>query len=387
MIESIRYEGVGLESRLRVREAHTLDVDPDRAIARLSEQVDCQSASVSLLFCAPSYDLERLAHAIDTRFAGPVIACTTAGQFGSRGFQVGGITAVSLSSEELHVSPYLIAPLAECQARASEAAFKAMSGMLERGSERAFGMVLVDCLSGAEERLAASLYQSLGTIPLIGGCMGDTASGQGAHGMCVYHEGQFRREAALFALFETTLPFATFKVSHAIPGKHKLVVTMADPEQRVVQEFNGEPAAEAFAEALGMEVDELNASVFSRNPLLFLSGGEHFVRSIRSVNDDHSLTLYCALEVGLVLTVGNASDPLSGLQTAFDGIEQKIGVPQVILGCDSVLRRLELERDGSQQAVGELLARQRAVGFSGYGEQYNAMYVNQTLSAVALSGA
>lgn len=376
---------MGIESRLRVREAHTLDLDPDRAIAAISEQVDAQNASVNLLFCAASYDLDRLARAIDARFSGPVIACTTVGQFGSAGFREAGITAVSLSSEELHVSPYLIAPLAECQARASEAAFQSMSGMLERGCERAFGMVVVDSLSGAEERLAASLYQSLGTIPLVGGCTGDTTGGQGAQGMRVYYQGRFLRDAALFTLFETSLPFATFRVSHAVPGKHKLVVTMADPEQRVVQEFNGEPAAEAFAEALGMEVGELNSSVFSRNPLLFLSGGEHFVRSVRSVNADHSLTLYCALEVGLVLTVGNGEDPIAGLQRALDGVEHKIGRPQVILGCDSALSRLERERDGTQRALGALLAKYRAVGFSAYGEQFNAMYVNQTLSAVALS--
>jgi hypothetical protein len=304
------------------------------------------------------------------------------GQFGASGFQNAGITAVSLSSDELHVSPYLITPLAECQARASDAAFNAMSGMLDRGTERAFGLVLVDGLSGAEERLAASLYQSLGTIPLIGGSAGDE---QGAPGIRVYHQGRFLRDAALFALFETTLSFTTFKVSHVVPGKHKLVVTMAEPEQRVVQEFNGEPAAVAFAEALGMEVEELNSSVFSRNPLLFFSGGEHFVRSIRSVNDDHSLTLYCALEVGLVLTVGNGGDPISALERAFNGVEQKIGKARVVLGCDSVLRRLELEQDGTDRAVGDLLARHQVVGFSGYGEQYNAMYVNQTLSAVALS--
>jgi len=368
-----------------VREAHTLDLDPERAIAAISEQVDARDASVNLLFCAPSYDLEGLARAIDRTFRGPVLACTTAGQFGANGFQDVGITAVSLRSDELHVSPYLVAPLTESQARASEAAFNAMSGMLERGTERAFGLVLVDGLSGAEERLAASLYQSLGTIPLIGGCAGDAHGGQGAQGMRVYHEGRFLRDAALFALFETTLPFATFKASHVVPGKHKLVVTMADPEQRVVQEFNGEPAAEAFAEALGLEVDELNPSVFSRNPLLFLSAGDHFVRSIRSVNEDHSLTLYCALEVGLVLTVGNGADPIAGLERAFQSVEQSIGQPQIILGCDSMPRRLELEQDGTQRAVGELLARHRVVGFSGYSEQYNAMFVNQTLSAVALS--
>lgn len=368
-----------------MRQAHTLELDPERAIAAITQQVDARSASVNLLFCAPGYELERLGRVIEASFSTPIIACTTVGQLGKHGFQDSGITAVSLSSEELHVSPYLIAPLAECQARASDAAFKAMSGMLERGGERAFGLVLVDGLSGAEERLAASLYQSLGTIPLIGGAAGDTLGDSNAQGTRVYHEGRFLRDAALFALFETTLPFTTFKVSHVVPGKHKLVVTMADPEQRVVQEFNGEPAAEAFAEALGMEVDELNPAVFSRSPLLFLSGGEHYVRSIRGVNDDHSLTLYSALEVGLVLTIGNGSDPIAALERAFQGVERQIGTPQVIIGCDSLLRRRELEQDGTRQAMGELLLRHQVVGFSGYGEQSNAMYVNQTLSAVALS--
>jgi len=365
-----------------VRQAHTREPDAERALAAIREQIDARRASVNLLFCGREYDLERLGRAIRQSFATPVIACGTVGQFGASGFQDAGITAVSLSSDELRVSPYLIAPLSECQAQASEAAFHAMSGMLERGTERAFGMVLVDGLSGAEERLAASLYQSLGSLPLIGGCAGVEPEASDTR---IYHDGHFLRDAALFALFETTLPFTTFKVSHVVPGKHKLVVTMAEPEQRVVQEFNGEPAAEAFAEALGMDVEELNPSVFSGNPLLFSSGGDSFVRSIRGVNSDHSLTLYCALEVGLVLTVGSGGDAVSALQHAFERVEQKIGKARIMLGCDSVLRRRELEQDGTDRRVAELLARHHAVGFSGYGEQYNAMYVNQTLSAVALS--
>jgi hypothetical protein len=118
---------------------------------------------------------------------------------------------------------------------------------------------------------------------------------------------------------------------------------------------------------------------------LFLSGGEHYVRSIRGVNDDHSLTLYSALEVGLVLTIGNGSDPLAAMEHAFQDAERQIGAAQVILGCDSGLRRGELEQAGTLRAMEELLLRHQVVGFSGYGEQYNAMYVNQTLSAVALS--
>ncbi|HEY5372532.1 MAG TPA: FIST N-terminal domain-containing protein, partial [Polyangiaceae bacterium] len=275
-----------------------------------------------------------------------------------------------------------IAPLAECQAQASQAAFGAMSGMLERGSERAFGLVLVDGTSRAEERLAASLYQSLGAIPLIGGSAGDELACQHTY---VYHEGRFLRDAALFALFETTLPFATFKVQHVTPGRHKLVVTMADPEQRVVQEFNGEPAAEAYAETLGVEVEELNSLLFSKNPLIMLVGGEQYVRSVERVNADHSLGFFCALEEGLVLTVGESGDPLSALQRGFEGVRERIGTPEVVLGFDCVLRRLEFEHAGTDHAVGELMSKNRVVGFSTYGEQYNAIYLNQTLSAVALS--
>ena len=58
-------------------------------------------------------------------------------------------------------------------------------------------------------------------------------------------------------------------VQHVIPGRHKLVVTMADPEQRVVLEFNGEPAAEAYA-AVARGIPALSGLSYSE---LGLTGG------------------------------------------------------------------------------------------------------------------
>jgi hypothetical protein len=374
---------VGLEKRLLVRQAHTLRADAADAIAELCERLDVRGAAAILLFCSSRYDLEKLGREIARAFSTPVAGCTTAGQLGPNGFQKGGITAVSLTSRELRMEPYLISPLAECQARASEAAFAAMSGLLDRGSSRAFGMVFVDGLSQSEERLASSLYQSLGNIPLIGGTAGDDLTVQAPH---VYHEGRFVRDAALFALFETTLPFTTFKVTHVVPSRHKLVVTMADPEQRIVREINGEPAAEAYAETLGVELEELDALLFSQHPVLLHMGGDHYVRSVKRVNPDRSLTFFCALEEGLVLTLGEREDPLTALKRGFADVRRRIGAPEVVLGCDCMLRRLEFEHAGNAAAVGELLAQSQVVGFSAYGEQYNAIYVNQTFSAVALSG-
>jgi len=366
-----------------VHHAHTTATSEADAIAELAERLDTNRASAVLLFCSPRYDLERLGREIAARIKSPVAACTTSGQLGTQGYVSGGITAVSLRSPELRMDPHLIAPLVQCQARASDAAFAAMSGLVERGGSKAFGLVLVDGLSRVEERLAATLYQTLGNIPLFGGSAGDDLAFRSTR---VYFDGQFRSDAAVLHLFETTLPFRTFKVQHAAPTRHKLVVTLADPERRIVREFNGEPAAEAYAEALGVEVSELDSLLFSKNPVMLQSGGDYYVRSVKGVDADGSLGFFCALDEGLVLTLGQTSDPLAALKSAFERVREHISAPEVVIACDCILRRLEFEHAGTAEAVGDWLAKNRVVGFNTYGEQYNSIYVNQTLSAVALSG-
>ncbi len=373
---------MGIEQRLVVRHAHTTRTSPAEAVSELREKLAPLRSSASLLFCSPSYDLDALGREIARAFPSPVGACTTAGQIGAGGYtSSGGITAVSLESSELAMRPYLISPLGQCQARAAEVAFTAMSSLVERGKRRAFGLVFVDGLSGAEERLAASLYQSLGNVPLIGGSAADELAFRATH---VYHDGKFVRDAALFLLFETTLPFTTLKVQHVVPTRHKLVVTAADPERRIVHEFNGEPAAEAYAEMLGVDLDELGSFLFSQNPVMIQSGGDHFIRVLRRMNPDKSLLSFCALEEGTVLTLGSSTEPLGALERDFARARERIGEPAVVIACDCVLRRMEFEKRGTLDEIGGFLAKNAVVGFNTYGEQFDAIYVNQTFSAIAL---
>jgi hypothetical protein len=126
------------------------------------------------LFCSPSYDLAGMGAAIRQAFPCPVIACTTAGQIGPDGYQRDGAVAASLAGGDLSVSPFLFAPLAECHRRAIEVGWE-VRGRLERQPPhlRSFGLLLVDGLSGCEEGLAAALYQTLGSVPLVGSSAGD----------------------------------------------------------------------------------------------------------------------------------------------------------------------------------------------------------------------
>jgi hypothetical protein len=56
----------------------------------------------------------------------------------------------------------------------------------------------------------------------------------------------------------------------------------------------------------------------------------------------------------------------------------------LVLGCDCVLRRIEMERDGLRERVGHIYQENNVIGFATYGEQFNAMHVNQTFTGIAI---
>lgn len=108
-------------------------------------------------------------------------------------------------------------------------------------------------------------------------------------------------------------------------------------------------------------------------------GDDYCVRSIARVNPDRSLTLLCAVDQGTVLNLGRGGDILSQLERELPASDDA-----VVIGCDCILRRLELERRGLADAVGRYLGRHNVVGFSTYGEQYNGTHLNQTFVGVAI---
>ncbi len=113
-------------------------------------------------------------------------------------------------------------------------------------------------------------------------------------------------------------------------------------------------------------------------------GGEYFVRSIQKVNDDGSLTFFCAIDSGLVLTVAQPRNLLENLQANLSRVTEEIKEPAFIFGCDCILRRLEMsQRDELDQAK-EILAPYPFIGFSTYGEQYGGIHVNHTLTGLAV---
>ena len=93
-----------------------------------------------------------------------------------------------------------------------------------------------------------------------------------------------------------------------------MVVTEADPQMRIVTEINGEPAGKEYARLIGLDEEALSPMCFATFPVVVKIGGKEHVRSIQKVNEDGSLTFFCAIDVGVVLTVAQGVDILENLK-------------------------------------------------------------------------
>lgn len=375
-----------MKQRLQIMRGTSTARDSRQAANELADRLQQPNLNLVIFFCSSRHDLGVVGEILKARFPCPVIGCTTAGEITSEeGYIEGSIVGVSLSSDEVIVHPRLIYPLDTFDLSEAEALAKHLRQELALASNfdsaRMFGLLLVDGLSMREEQIISALYNPLGEVQIVGGSAGDDLAFQQTK---VYWNGEFLSRAAVFALLETTLPFKTFRTQHFEPTDTRLVITESDCATRTVKEINGNPAAEEYAEAVGIKPQDLSPQVFAAYPVMLKIGGEFYIRSIQKANPDGSLTFYCAIDNGLVLTIAKGTALLDNLRQCLTKIREAVPTSQLILGCDCILRRLELQQKGLLDDARGLLAGTNFVGFSTYGEQFNGIHINQTLTGVAL---
>ena len=364
--------------------------DPATAASELFAALWHPHCCLVVLFVSPGYDLPRLAAALHARFGDtPLAGCTTAGEIGPGGYAECSIAGFSLASPDFAASVGLIGALsrmdvAHVQATVRQTRLAIYDAAPWARHDNLFAITLIDGVCGREEVVASAACGALAGIPLRGGSAGD---GMHFDQTFVLHEGEFHSDAALIVVVATRRRFRAFKTEHFTAGAEKFVVTGADPSRRVVTEINAEPAGEEYARITGLSVGELTQAAFATHPMVVRVGEQCFVRSVRRLNPDLSLTFLCAIDEGAVLTIGRGGDLAGSLERSFAEIGQDIGPPVLVIAFDCMLRRLELDHRGIRAQVGRIMDANNAVGFSTYGEQYEAMHMNQTLSGIAISAA
>ena len=251
----------------------------------------------------------------------------------------------------------------------------------EANPDNSFAFLLIDGLSMREEPVARALQYALGGIPLFGGSAGDD---QNFDKTFVYNDGHFYSNSAVLILVSTPLPFRVFMAQHFVSTEIRLVVTASDTANRIVYEINGLPAVEEYARLIGVNAHDLSPAHFAASPVAVVIGGTNYVRSIQKANLDGSLKFYCAIEEGLVLRIAHGVDLVKNLEQTFEKIWAEIGPPQIVFGCDCILRNLEISQTGIKERVEAIFRRNNTVGFNGYGEQFRGVHFTQTFTGIAI---
>lgn len=357
------------------------------AVFELATQLAGQEYAIIAYFSADSFDQAQLATAMRGQFpvATALIGCTTAGEIGPAGYQNDSVVAIGFPAGDFSASTVLLPKLdefdiADCEQKVRQAQHEARHTGPESRMSGQFAFLLIDGLSCREEALGKAVQLILGSTPVIGGSAGDSLQFRQT---CVFHEGGVHNNAAVLAIVNTRLPVGLVRAQHFEPAASRMVVTGARPEARIVTEINGYPAAAEYARIVGIPPESLNPDAFAAFPVVVRIAGREYVRSIQKANPDNSLSFYCAIDKGIVLSLANGVDALDNLVAALDAVEQEVGTVQAILACDCILRSLEFRQSGQLDDISSVLRERKVTGFLSFGELHYGIHVNQTFNGIA----
>ena len=366
-------------------------MDPTVACAELSGQLNLEhfDSAFILIFCSSQYDLSTLAVKLQQQFPHtPCFGCTTAGEFAKEGYKRETIVAVCFSSEYFNFSSALVTNLKEFDVLSAKELMNDLNAQLATKQAddfvpNNFVLSLVDGLSSKEEEFLLNIDSAMSGIPHFGGSAGDD---QMLNNTYVLYDGKFHDSAAVVINIHSKLKFNVFTVNHICESLGKLVVTDADPDTRQVFEINAEPAAEVYAELVGKTVETLEPDDFALYPLAVKVGNEYYIRSIQRATDAfHSLSFYCAVDVGIVLNKVSLRPINDALHDKLSELKAQLGKPAMVLGMDCFLRRVEVEHKELGNETKELHEQYNIVGFNAYGEHIKGIHLNQTFTGVYLS--
>ncbi|MFO0549368.1 MAG: FIST N-terminal domain-containing protein [Polyangiaceae bacterium] len=355
--------------------------DPSRAAAELKQSFLGVEPSLVLFFASPALPHAELAKEMKKAFpSAAVVGCTTSGELAAGRVLDQSVVAMALPRAlvgEPHVE-VIREPASRSAIAQSFEAFERRVGapMIALDYKQYVGLVLVDGLSGAEEALMEHIGD-LTDVRFVGGSAGDDLKFQATY---VSADGEAHRGAAVLVLLKPAVPFDIIKTQSFVATKHKLHATKVDEARRLVLEFDGRPAAQAYADALGVPVEQLSTK-FMSNPLGLMAEGEPFVRSPQRVTDE-GVVFYCNVKEGLDFWVLESTDIVGETKKA---LAKALGpaMPEALVNFNCILRTLELKQKDQATAYGRVFAELPMVGFSTYGEQLLG-HINQTATMLVL---
>lgn len=364
---------------MKARTAFSTLTDSAAAVSAVQSSLGAPDTKLLVYFASAQYEPQTLARQMAAAFPGAtVLGCSTAGEIVSGHMLDKSLVAMALGSDlvrKVHVAVAKdVTGNARSAAKAALQNLESSAGKLaELDAAHTCGLILCDGLTGAEETLMDEIGNQ-SNLTFIGGSAGDDLQFKKTS---LFVGGEAHSNAAVLALVEVVAPFRVIKTQSFRALPKALVATKVNEAAREVLEFDGRPAAEAYAAALGVPVAALS-DLFMRHPLGLMVDGEPFVRSPQMIAGT-AVRFYCQILEGMELRVLESTDIVADTARALEDL----GDASAVINFNCILRTLELKAKNQCPAYAALFEMTPTIGFSTYGEEYIG-HINQTSTILVI---
>lgn len=343
--------------------------------AQLHDAFPLSSPRLILFFSTSNADPIQVAQEMQKLYPEcPTFGCTTAGELTSGHMLKNAIVVYAFNSDTIEDVRIEVVHNISKGGNVDQVyrSFNEHFGDLKEADLKKYvGIILIDGMSGAEERLMEKLGD-LTDISFVGGSAGDDMKFKETF---VFAHGQAHSNAAVLALLRLKTGFSIVKTQSFESSSKTLIATKVNESERIVEEFNGMPATVAYAQSLGVAVEKVQDE-FMSHPVGLMIGNEPYVRSPQQAVGEH-MKFYCNVKEGARLHVLDATNIIVETKKALEQKIAEVGPVSGIINFHCILRTLELEKKNQTKQYADLFIDMPMIGFSTYGEEYIG-HVNQT---------
>lgn len=348
----------------------------DDVVGELIKKLGSKNMKLLVYFASTKFDPKELSAKIKLAFPDvTMFGCSTAGEIQGGKMLTGSLVAMAFDSASLTDVKVEVVENLTCRIeitkslRSFEKHFSEPISTMKASCY--LGIVLVDGMSRLEEKLMEAVGDKTNFL-FVGGSAADDFKFQSTQ---VFANGKSYSNSAVLALLKLAVPFDIIKTQSVCIIGPELVVTKVNENKREIIEFNNKPAAVAYAEALGVSVNEL-AACFPGNPLGLLIDGEPYIRSPKHISGN-SVFFHSGSAKGTRLSLLKSTDTIEDTKSALSRSKAKLGRVSGVIVFNCAHRALELKYKDQTEKYGELFSGIPTIGFNSYGEQYIG-HMNQT---------
>ncbi|MDR1533886.1 MAG: FIST C-terminal domain-containing protein [Planctomycetota bacterium] len=361
--------------------------NPEQAIRSLQAAYAGFPVRTLFFFASSRYTHPGLAELVRDAFPGALtIGCSSYGELAANGINYGGVSALAFAPDALEIAATAVVkgisagPEGVVPARA-ELERRIGSKLIDLDYRKYFGIALFDGSSQHIEAVMDRLGDST-NLTFIGGFASDDFS---MTGIRQYLNGETFTDAAVLTVLKPAGPFALLKTQSADRMPANFVVTRANQKDRVILELDNRPAADVYAENLGVARGDIRDETFLMHPFGLMAAEEPFIRAIHRILPDGGIQLFCSVRSDQRLFLMRTGD-IVAKTSAILAEKRRIlgGGVRAILDFDCAHRFMTLQLEKRIPEYAALFQGIETAGFASFGECYIAN-VNQT-SVMALFG-